>query len=93
MGKHSKKSVTDAEPHYQPERSGLGANRDNPEQGSLAPSGAKEEAGQGVDGEGETLDTYHKGFQQGYRLGYKQMDERIEVLEKQLAHWKEIAKR
>ena len=74
MGKHSQKSVTDTKPPREPERSGLGANRDHPEQGSLAPSGAKEEAGQGVDGEGETLDTlcwehiYHKGFQRGYRL-------------------------
>ncbi len=103
MGNNSQKSVTDAEPHYQPERSGLGANRDNPEQGSLAPDGASEETGQGVDGERETLDTlcwehiYHKGFQRGYRLGYKQMKDfyapKIKFLEEQLERWKEIAKR
>ena len=50
-----------------------------------------------MDGNHETIETYHKGFQRGYRLGYKQMKDfygkKIEVLEKQVAHWKEIAKR
>ena len=45
----------------------------------------------------EEIETYHKGFQRGYRLGYKQMkgfyEAKIAVLEKQVAHWKELAKR
>ena len=97
MGNNSQKSITDAKPQSQPERSGLGSDRDHPEQGSLAQSAAKEEEGQGMDGDYETIETYHKGWQRGYRLGYKQMKDfygkKIEVLEKQLAHWKEIASR
>jgi len=45
----------------------------------------------------EEIETYHKGFQRGYRLGYKQMKDfyeaKIAVLEKQVEHWKELAKR
>ena len=80
MGKHSQKSVTDAEPQREPERSGQCSDRDNPEQGSLAPDGASEETGQGVDG-----------------ISYEEMKDFYEayivVLEKQLEHYKEIAKR
>lgn len=50
-----------------------------------------------MDGDYETLETYHKGWQRGYRLGYKQMKDfyeaKIVVLEKQVAHWKELASR
>ena len=97
MGNNSEKGAADSEPQNQPERSGLGASGDHPEQGSLAPSAATEEEGQGVDSQYQTVETYHKGWQRGYRLGYKQMKDfyeaKIVVLEKQVAHWKELAKR
>ena len=98
MGKHSKKTISDARQGSEPERSGLGADRDNPEQRSLAEGEASGETPTSLDGINyEEIETYHKGFQRGYRLGYKQMkdfyESKIEVLEKQLAHWKEIAKR
>ena len=97
MGNNSEKSITDAKPQGEPERGGLCSDRDHPEQGSLAQSAATEEAGQSMDGQYQTIETYHKGWQRGYRLGYKQMKDfygkKIEVLEKQLAHWKEIASR
>ena len=97
MGNNSEKGAADAKPQGEPERGGLCSDRDHPEQGSLAQSGAKEEEGQGMDGDYETIETYHKGWQRGYRLGYKQMKDfyeaKIVVLEKQVAHWKEIAKR
>jgi len=45
----------------------------------------------------EEIEIYHKGFKCGYRLGYKQMKDfyeaKIAVLEKQVEHWKELAKR
>ena len=97
MGKNSKKGSGDAGQGSEPERSGQCADRDNPEQGSLAQSGVKEEAGQSMDGQYQTIETSHKGWQRGYRLGYKQMKDfyeaKIVVLEKQVAHWKEIASR
>ena len=97
MGNNSEKGAADAKPQSQPERSGQCSDRDNPEQRSLAQSGATEEEGQGMDGDYETLETYHKGWQRGYRLGYKQMKDfyaaKIVVLEKQVEHWKEIASR
>lgn len=97
MGNNREKSITDAEPQGQPERSGQCSDRDNPEQGSLASGEASGEKGQGVDGDYETLETYHKGWQRGYRLGYKQMKDFYEAkivgLEKQVEHWKEIASR
>ena len=97
MGNDSEKSITDAKPQGEPERSGLGASGDHPEQGSLASGKASGEEGQGVDSQCQTVETYHKGWQRGYRLGYKQMKDfyeaKIVVLEKQVAHWKELASR
>jgi len=98
MGKHSQKSVTDAESHSQPERSGQCANRDNEKQRPLAEGEATGETPTSLDGISyEEIETYHKGFQRGYRLGYKQMKDfyeaKIVVLEKQVEHWKELAKR
>jgi len=97
MGNNSEKSAADAKPQGEPERSGQCSDRDNPEQGSLAPSAATEEEGQSMDGQYQTVETYHKGWQRGYRLGYKQMKDfyeaKIVVLEKQVEHWKEIASR
>ena len=50
-----------------------------------------------MDSQYETVETYHKGWQRGYRLGYKQQKEfyeaKITVLEKQVEHWKEVARR
>ena len=97
MGNDSEKSITDSAPQGEPERSGLCSDRDHPEQGSLASGKASGEEGQGVDSQYETIETYHKGWQRGYRLGYKQMKDhylaKIVVLEKQVAHWREIARR
>ena len=97
MGNNSQKGAANSEPPSQPERSGLCSGGDNPEQGSLAPSAATEEEGQSMDGQYQTVETYHKGWQRGYRLGYKQMKDfyeaKIVVLEKQVEHWKELAKR
>ena len=98
MGKHSKKTISDSGQGSESERSGLGADRDNPEQRPLASGEASGETPTSLDGINyEEAETYDKGFQRGYRLGYKQMKDfyqkKIEVLEKQLAHYKEIAKR
>jgi hypothetical protein len=98
MGKHSKKTISSAGQGSEPERSGLGADRDNPEQRPLVEIDIGGETQTSVDSsQYETIDTYHKGFQRGYRLGYKQMKDfyeaKIVVLEKQVAYWKEIAKR
>jgi len=97
MGKHSQKSIADAEPHSQPERSGLCSSGHTPEQRWLAEAGATEEERKSMDGDYEKIETYHKGFQRGYRLGYKQMkgfyEAKIVVLGKQVEHWKELAKR
>jgi len=97
MGNNSQKSITDSEPQSQPLGSGLGASGDHPEQRPLASGKASGEEGQGVDSQYETVETYHKGWQRGYRLGYKQMKDfyeaKIVVLEKQVEHWKEIASR
>jgi len=80
MGKHSKKTISSAGQGSEPERSGLGADRDNPEQRPLAAGEASGETPTSVDG-----------------ICYEEMKDfyeaKIVVLEKQVAHWKEIAKR
>ena len=98
MGNNSQKTISSAGQGSEPERSGLGADRDNEKQRPLAEGEASGETPTSLDGiNHEEIETYHKGFQRGYRLGYKQMKDfygkKIEVLEKQVAHWKEIAKR
>ena len=97
MGNNSQKTISSAGQGSEPERSGQCSDRDNPEQRSLAEGEASGKTPTSLDGNHETIETYHKGFQRGYRLGYKQMKDfygkKIEVLEKQVAHWKEIAKR
>ena len=93
MGTDSQKSITDAEPQSQPERGGQCSCGNNPEQRPLASVGAEEEEGEGMGSQYETVETYHKGWQRGYRLGYKQQKEfyeaKIVLLEKQVEHWKE----
>ena len=98
MGKNSKKGSGDAGQGGEPERSGQCADRDNPEPRPLVEVHIDGETQTSLDSsQYETIDTYHKGFQRGYRLGYKQMKDfyeaKIVVLEKQVAHWKEIASR
>jgi len=97
MGNDSEKSITDSEPQGEPERGGLCSSGHTPEQRWLAEAGATEEERKSMDGQYETIETYHKGWQRGYRLGYKQMKDhylaKIVVLEKQVAHWREIARR
>ena len=98
MGKHSKKTISDAGQGSEPLGSGLGADRDNEKQRPLAEGEATGETSTSLDGINyEEIETYHKGFQRGYRLGYKQMKDfyeaKIAVLEKQVEHWKELAKR
>ena len=97
MGKHSKKTISDARQGSEPLGSGQCADRDNEKQRSLAEGEASGKTSTSLDGNHETIETYHKGFQRGYRLGYKQMKDfygkKIVVLEKQVEHWKELAKR
>jgi len=97
MGKHRKKTISSAGQGSEPLGSGQCASRDNPEQRPLAEGEATGKTPPSLDGNHETIETYHKGFQRGYRLGYKQMKDfyeaKIAVLEKQVAHWKELAKR
>jgi len=98
MGNNSQKTISSAGQGSEPLGSGLGADRDNPEQRPLAEGEATGETSTSLDcGGSEKIETYHKGFQRGYRLGYKQMrdfyEAKIVVLEKQVEHYKEIAKR
>jgi len=98
MGKHSQKTISSAGQGSESERSGQCANWDNEKQRPLAEGEASGETSTGLDGINyEEIETYHKGFQRGYRLGYKQMKDfyeaKIAVLEKQVEHWKELAKR
>ena len=104
MGKHSKKTISDSGQGSEPERSGLGADRDNPEQRPLAEGEASGETPTSVDGisyeeivklSEDFFQIYFKGFKGGHRMGCKQTKDfyeaMIEVLEKQVAHWKGIA--
>ena len=95
MGNNSQKSITDAE--SKPKRGGQCSCGNNPEQRPLASVGAEEEEGEGMGSQYQTVETYHKGWQRGFRLGYKQQrdfyEAKITVLEKQVEHWKEIASR
>jgi flagellar biosynthesis/type III secretory pathway protein FliH len=101
MGNNSKKTISSAGQGSEPLGSGLGADRDNPEQRPLAEGEASGKTETSLDGiDCQDGETYHKGFQRGYRLGYQQIllfvkifQKKITVLEKQVAHWKEIAKR
>ena len=97
MGKHSQKTISSAGQGSEPLGSGQCSHRDNPEQRSLAEGEASGKTPASLDGNHETIETYHKGFQRGYRLGYKQMkdfyESKIVVLEKQVEHYKELAKR
>ena len=98
MGNNSKKTISSAGQGSEPLGSGLGASGDNPEQRPLASGEASGETPTSLDGiDYQDGETYHKGFQRGYRLGYKQMKDfyqkKITVLEKQVEHYKEIAKR
>ncbi len=97
MGNNSQKTISSAGQGSEPLGSGLGADRDNEKQRPLAAGEASGETPTSLDGNHETIETYHKGFQRGYRLGYKQMKDfygkKIVVLEKQVEHWKELAKR
>ena len=97
MGNNSQKTISSAGQGSEPLGSGQCSHRDNPEQRSLAEGEATGETSTSLDGNHETIETYHKGFQRGYRLGYKQMKDfyapKIKFLEEQLERWKEIAKR
>ena len=98
MGKNSKKGSGDAGQGGEPERSGQCADRDNPEPRPLVEVHIDGETQTSLDSsQYETIDTYHKGFQRGYRLGYKQMkdfyEKKMEVMEMQLKHFRELAKR
>jgi len=97
MGKHSQKTISSAGQGSEPLGSGQCANWDNEKQRPLAEGEASGKTSTSLDGNHETIETYHKGFQRGYRLGYKQMKDfyeaKIVVLEKQVEHYKEVAKR
>jgi hypothetical protein len=105
MGNNSQKTISSAGQGSEPERSGLGADRDNPEQRPLAAGEASGETPTSLDGisyeeivklSEDFFQIYFKGFKGGHRMGCKQTKDfyeaKIEVLEKQVAHWKEISK-
>ena len=106
MGNNSKKTISSAGQGSEPLGSGLGASGDNPEQRPLASGEASGETPTSLDGisyeeivklSEDFFQIYFKGFKGGHRMGCKQTKDfyeaKIVVLEKQVAHWKEIAKR
>ena len=98
MGKDSKKGSGDAGQGSKPERSGQCADRDNPEQRPLAKSNAIRKAKTSVGCfNDETINARNEGWESGYKMGREQMisfyETKISSLEKELNHFKELAKR
>ena len=98
MGKDSKKGSGDAGQGGKPERSGQCASRHNPEQRPLAKSNAIRKAKTSVGCfNDETINARNEGWESGYKMGREQMisfyETKISSLEKELNHFKELAKR
>ena len=104
MGKDSKKGSGDAGQGGKPERSGQCADRDNPEQRPLAKSNAIRKAKTSVGCfNDETINARNEGWESGYKMGLALAadlgnmisfyESKISSLEKELKHFKELAKR
>ena len=98
MGKNSKESSSYAGQGSKPERSGQCADRDNPKQRPLAKSNAIRKAKTSVGCfNDETINARNEGWESGYKMGREQMisfyETKISSLEKELKHFRELAKR
>ena len=98
MGKDSKKGSGDAGQGSKPERSGQCADRDNPDPRPLAKSNAIRKAKTSVGCfNDETINARNEGWESGHKMGREQMisfyETKISSLEKELNHFKELAKR
>ena len=98
MGNNSQKTISSAGQGSEPLGSGQCANWDNEKQRPLAEGEVEGETPTSMDcGGSGKIETYHKGYLRGWWLGCKQMKDfyeaKIVVLEKQVEHWKELAKR
>jgi len=98
MGKNSKESSSHAGQGSEPERSGQCADRDNPKQRPLAKSNAIRKAKTSVGCfNDETINARNEGWESGYKMGREQMisfyETKISSLEKELNHFRELAKR
>ena len=98
MGKDSKESSSYAGQGSKPERSRQCTDRDNPKQRPLAKSNAIRKAKTSVGCfNDETINARNEGWESGYKMGREQMisfyETKISSLEKELNHFKELAKR
>ena len=104
MGKNSTESSSHAGQGGKPERSGQCASRHNPEQRPLAKSNAIRKAKTSVGCfNDETINARNEGWESGYKMGralaadlgnmISFYESKISSLEKELKHFKELAKR
>ena len=98
MGKDSKKGSGHAGQGSEPERSGQCVSRHNPEPRPMAKSNAPRKAKTSVGCfNDETINARNEGWKSGYKMGREQMisfyETKISNLEKELKHFKELAKR
>ena len=98
MGKNSTESSSHAGQGGKPERSGQCADRNNSKQRPLAKSNAIRKAKTSVGCfNDETINARNEGWESGYKMGREQMisfyETKISSLEKELNHFKELAKR
>ena len=98
MGKNSKESSSHAGQGGKPERSRQCTDRDNSKQRPLAKSNAIRKAKTSVGCfNDETINARNEGWESGYKMGREQMisfyETKISSLEKELKHFKELAKR
>ena len=98
MGKNSTESSSHAGQGSKPERSRQCTDRDNSKQRPLAKSNAIRKAKTSVGCfNDETINARNEGWESGYKMGREQMisfyETKISSLEKELNHFKELAKR
>tara|TARA_Y100001963_G_scaffold2841_1_gene3817 strand:+ start:273 stop:587 length:315 start_codon:yes stop_codon:yes gene_type:complete len=104
MGKNSKESSSHAGQGSKPERSRQCTDRDNPKQRPLAKSNAIRKAKTSVGCfNDETINARNEGWESGYKMGLALAadlgnmisfyETKISSLEKELKHFKELAKR
>lgn len=98
MGKNSKESSSHAGQGSKPERSRQCTDRDNSKQRPLAKSNAIRKAKTSVGCfNDETINARNEGWESGYKMGREQMisfyETKISSLEKELNHFRELAKR
>ena len=98
MGKNSTESSSHAGQGSKPERSRQCTDRDNSKQRPLAKSNAIRKAKTSVGCfNDETINARNEGWESGYKMGREQMisfyETKISSLEKELNHFRELAKR